>query len=187
VLITNVPLISKKNKQPCCSEKIEVYSEQNGSQSESPWIFKMEFMNMEYLADCKQLVQFTMYESIHYSATYGILLYNDTVVLQTHNALYSLPLTSNHTLSHVLQTLKFDCYAIDITSRFTLNHITNFIMHHKLHQLYPLTMNIYTSKFMLQSMISTQSLPPTKAIQETVFYSIQPTHIAAVCAEFVLE
>jgi len=142
---------------------------------------------MECLADCKQLVQFTLYESIHQSATYGVLLYNDTVVLQTHNALYSLPLSVKNTLSQVLQILKFDCYAIDITSRFTLNHITKFIMHYKLCQLYPFTMNIYTSKFMLQSMISNQSLPPTKVMQETVFYSIQPTHIAAVCAEFVLE
>ena len=147
----------------------------------------LTYLNMECLADCKQLVQFTLYESIHQSATYGVLLYNDTVVLQTHNALYSLPLSVKNTLSQVLQILKFDCYAIDITSRFTLNHITKFIMHYKLCQLYPFTMNIYTSKFMLQSMISNQSLPPTKVMQETVFYSIQPTHIAAVCAEFVLE
>jgi hypothetical protein len=144
-------------------------------------------LNMEYLAECTQIVQFTMYKSLHESTTYAVLLYNEKVVIHVEDSLYVLPLTVKNTLSQVLQILKLDCYAIDITSRFTLNHITNFIMNYKLCQLYPVTMNIYTSTFMLQSMITNQSLPSTKAAQETITYSIQPTNIAAVCAEFVLE
>jgi hypothetical protein len=144
-------------------------------------------LNMEYLAECTQIVQFTMYKSLHESTTYAVLLYNEKVVIHVEDSLYVLPLTVKNTLSQVLQILKLDCYAIDITSRFTLNHITNFIMNYKLCQLYPVTMNIYTSTFMLQSMITNQSLPSTKAAQETITYSIQPTSIAAVCAEFVLE
>ena len=144
-------------------------------------------LNMKYLMDCTQIVQFTLYKSLYVSTTYGILLYNDTVVIHVEDYLYILPLTIKNTLSQVLQILKLDCYAIDITSRFTLNHITNFIMNYKLCQLYPVTMNIYTSAFMLQSMVTNQSFPFTKAAQETITYSIQPTNIAAVCAEFVLE
>jgi hypothetical protein len=144
-------------------------------------------LNMEYLAECTQIVQFTMYKSLHESTTYAVLLYNEKVVIHVEDSLYVLPLTVKNTLSQVLQILKLDCYAIDITSRFTLNHITNFIMNYKLCQLYPVTMNIYTSTFMLQSMVTKQSLPSTKAAEETISYSIQPTNIAAVCAEFVLE
>ena len=48
-------------------------------------------------------------------------------------------------------------------------------------------MNIYTSKFILQSMLSNTPLPVLQIEKEQVRCALQKSHIAVECAELVLE
>ena len=155
-----------------------------------PYLFEITFpqIDMNYLQDCKQVVQFTLHEDLQYSTKFAILLYDDIVMLQADNKLYSIFILNQfNTLSHVLDTLQFDYHQIDITSNILTNHVTTQILSLELQNITPLTMNIYTSKFTLQSMLSNTPLPVSQIEKEQVRCALQKSHIAVQCAESVLE
>lgn len=155
-----------------------------------PYLFEITFpqIDMNYLQDCKQVVQFTLHEDLQYSTKFAILLYDNIVMLQADNKLYSIFILNQfNTLSHVLDTLQFDYHQIDITSNILTNHVTTQILSLELQNITPLTMNIYTSKFTLQSMLSNTPLPVSQIEKEQVRCALQKSHIAVQCAESVLE
>ena len=155
-----------------------------------PYLFEITFpqIDMNYLQDCKQVVQFTLHEDLQYSTKFAILLYDDIVVLQADDKLYSIFILNQfNTISQVLDTLQFDYHQIDIISNILTNHVTSLILSLELQNITPITMNIYTSKFILQSMLSNTPLPVLQIEKEQVHCALQKSHIAVQCAESVLE
>jgi hypothetical protein len=155
-----------------------------------PYLFEITFpqIDMNYLQDCKQVVQFTLHEDLQHSTKFAILLYDDIVMLQADDKLYSIFILNQfNTISQVLDTLQFDYHQIDITSNILTNHVTSLILSLELQNITPITMNIYTSKFILQSMLSNTPLPVPQIEKEQVRCALQKSHIAVQCAESVLE
>lgn len=155
-----------------------------------PYLFEITFpqIDMDYLQDCIQVVQFTLHEDLENSTKFAILLYDDSVMLQADEKLYHIFILNQYnTLSQVLDTLQFDYHEIDITSNILMNHVTGLILSLELQNILPLTMNIYTSKFTLQSIISNTPLPVPQIAKEQVRCALQKNHIAVECAESVLE
>ena len=155
-----------------------------------PYLFEITFpeVDMDYLQDCIQVVQFTLYEDLQNSTKFAILLYDNSVMLQADDKLYHIFILNQYnTLSQVLDTLQFDYHEIDITSDILINHVTGLILSLELQNILPLTMNIYTSKFTLQSILSCTPLPVPQVAKEQVRCALQKNHIAVQCAESVLE
>ena len=155
-----------------------------------PYLFELAFpqVDMDYLQDCIQVVQFTLYEDLQNSTKFAILLYDDLVMLQADDKLYHIFILNKfNTLYQVFDTLQFDYHEIDFTSHILINHVTGLILSLELQNILPLTMNIYTSKFTLQSIISKTPLPVPQVAKEQVRCALQPNHIAVECAELVLE
>ena len=155
-----------------------------------PNLFKIAFpqVNKYYLQYCTQVMQFTLHEDLQHSTKCAILLYNDLVILQVDDILYHIfVLNKLNTLLQVFNILQIDCYAVDITSNIMLNHITKFIFSFKLQTITHITMNIYTSAFILQKILSNSPLPIPQITHEIVQYTLQRDHIAVQCAELILE
>jgi len=155
-----------------------------------PYLFEITFpqIDMDYLQDCIQVVQFTLHEDLENSTKFAILLYDNSVMLQADEKLYHIFILNQfNTLSQVLDTLQFDYHEIDITSNILMNHVTGLILSLELQNITPFTMNIYTSKFILQNILSSTPLPVPQIAKEQVRCALQKNHVAVQCAESVLE
>jgi len=99
---------------------------------------------------------------------------------------------------HVFEVLQFDYHVIDITSNILLNYMTPMILNMDLEsiksamfstylRLKDIHMNIYTSKFTLQSINTGTQFPITQSAKDQVRWELQKEHIAVSCALSVLE
>jgi hypothetical protein len=165
------------------------------------YLFERTFprAHMQFLQDCTKILTFTFHDTLCESSAFTILLHEETIFIQADSGLYRIPMLNKFDkLMDVFEVLQFDYHIIDITSNILLNYMTCFILdmellsfkgamfstHLKLKDVH---MNIYTSKFTLQSMSSGIQFPVTQSAKEQIRCEPQKDHIAVTCALDVLE
>jgi hypothetical protein len=154
---------------------------------------------MQYLQECTKILTFTVHDTLSGLSTFTILLHEDTVFIHADSGLYRIPMLSSfNKLMDVFEVLQFDYHIIDITSNILLNYMTCFILGMELIafkgsmfstylRLKDIHMNIYTSKFTLQSINTGTQFPITQSAKDQVRWELQKEHIAVSCAMAVLE
>ena len=142
---------------------------------------------IECLEHSTQLLQFTVHEDLQTSVTYSVLIFKDEfVLLFVNDTLYELDIDKMDNMVHLFNVLQIDCHSIDITSNILFNHVIPHLLVLPLFMLPVLSMNIYTSKFTLQSIMAGVPLPLPQLVKEQVTTRMDLAHISAQCAKSVL-
>ena len=153
------------------------------------FLYDMSFpkVDMKYLQDCTQIVQFTYHEDLQRSVKYALLCYNEFIILYTGEAMYNLfPLNKSNSLMQLFHLLRIEYSSIDITSNILLNHTISAIMQMEILIIPIMTMDVYTSKYTLQCILSGLPMPLLQVAKDQVKCILQHAHISVASAEKIL-
>ena len=129
--------------------------------------------------DCTQTIRITVFDE-ETPFTISLMIYNDGIVAYIDKTLFYLtPLDWYCTLRQTLQLLAIECYYIDITTDFIVNHCVGSILDLQLHWARAEEMNVYTCKYILNRMIKGLPFPALQRDKYVFTEDIEEDHIAS--------